>query len=196
MNKIKIYLNQNQDCKIVKNYIDSIINNNNEILSNDSKFDSKNENMFENELNDNYLLFNYENDENIKLNGILNIIKGYNYNIDIRNKNKNKINIKTPLVFIHSINNFFIPFKNIEDILNGIDNDEIKKMFTTNNKNKLDFTSFFKNKNEKDITKRKIIPIQGTHDIISNEKTNKYISDIIKKFICDYAFVKGENYNK
>ena len=65
-------------------------------------------------------------------------------------------------------------------------------MFKSNNNNKLDFTSFFRNKNEKDITKRKIIPIQGTHDMISNDETNKYISYVIKKFICDYAIVKGE----
>ena len=192
MNKIKIYLNQKQDCKLVKNYIESIINRNIEKLNKDSIYDIKNENMNENELNDKYLLFNYDNDEDIKLNGILNIIKGYNYNIDIRNKNKDKISITTPLVFIHSINNFFIPFKNIEDILNGIDDEEIEKMFIKNNKNKLDFTSFFRNKNEKDITKRKIIPIQGTHDMISNEEANKYISYVIKQFICDYAKVKGE----
>ena len=192
MNKIKIYLNQKQDCKLVKNYIESIINRNIEKLNKDSIYDINNENMNENELSDKYLLFNYDNDEDIKLNGILNIMKGYNYNIDIRNKNKDKIPITTPLVFIHSINNCFIPFKNIEDILNGIDNEEIEKMFKSNNNNKLDFTSFFRNKNEKDITKRKIIPIQGTHDMISNDETNKYISYVIKKFICDYAIVKGE----
>jgi hypothetical protein len=32
-------------------------------------------------------------------------------------------------------------------MLNGIDNEEIEKMFIKNNKNKLEFTSFFRNKN-------------------------------------------------
>ena len=70
-------------------------------------------------------------------------------------------------------------------MLNGIDNEEIEKMFIKNNKNKLKFTSFFRNKNEKDIIKKKIIPIQGTHDMILNEESNKYISYVIKKFIWD-----------
>ena len=192
MNKIKTYLSQNQDCRIVKNYIDSILNRNIQIVSKDSINDNKNEDINENQLNENFLFFEFDKDEDIKLNGILNIIKGYYSNIDIRNKKKDKIYITTPLVFIHSINNFFIPFKNIEDILNGIDDEEIEKMFIKNNKNKLDFTSFFRNKNEKDITKRKIIPIQGTHDMISNEEANKYVSYVIKQFICDYAKVKGE----
>ncbi len=68
-------------------------------------------------------------------------------------------------------------------MLNGIDNEEIEKMFIKNNKNKLEFTSFFRNKNEKDIIKKKIIPIQVTHDMILNEESNKYISYVIKKFI-------------
>ena len=68
-------------------------------------------------------------------------------------------------------------------MLNGIDNEEIEKMFIKNNKNKLKFTSFFRNKNEKDIIKKKIILIQGTHDMILNEESNKYISYVIKKFI-------------
>jgi hypothetical protein len=189
MNEIKYYLNKTQDCKIIKSCIYNILNRNFDTFNNKNIINKSKGNL-ESYSNEN-IAFN--EDEEIKLNGISHIIKGYNYNFDIRNKNNNKFSIETPLVFIHSINNYFIPFKNIEDIISGLNENEVNSIIINNNQNNIDFTSIFRNKKDNDKVNKLIIPIKGTHDLVLNKETNQFLFNIVKKFICDYAIVKSEN---
>ena len=188
LNEIKQYVIKKKDIYFIKNFKKIIYN----------KFvEDKNINSEDNNNIDNKVVL--EEDE-LKLNGVLSIINGINYNININNK-LNINNIKTPIIFLNSLDNNFIKFKNIENILLNIEQNRsyilienfgknkylnLSDLYIDNNNDIYELNNYYKLKNNnKNFSNIKIITIKGPHELISNNN-KEYVINLVNSYIYTY----------
>ena len=195
LNQIKQYIIKKKDIYFIKNFIKFLYNNNIEDKNvNDDEIDKNNIDNID-----------VLEEEELKLNGLLSIINGINYNIDINNK-LNINNIKTPIIFLNSLDNNFIKFKNIENILLGIEENRSNILIENFNKNKNfnfselyidynndinDINNYYKIKNNnKNFSNIKIIIIKGPHELIDNNN-KEYVVNLINSYIYTYNILNN-----